>query len=340
MATIKIFGKSQQVNLDDKLKEEKTFKLQDRISFRGLDIAIENKKGSVRRGVDDDGEEWRTKLFHDYGYIRGTMGVDGDPVDVFVGPVKESDKVFVVHQENPENGKYDEDKVMLGFDSLDYARAAYLAHYDDQDFLGKITAMNFEEFKKKAFATKNKPGMIKSFGLLLKAFGSQLSMFDDQPKQGIVEGETRTKDGKVYEIKRSKKNPNVRRLFKREEPETTNSNQKSEVSNQKPKVSLFGQQVDIFGGGEKPEEIQNAGEEKQIENWKLSQDDFVRKVLPVYAKHGIRKGEIKKKGEGYLKVVNARKHHKRIIEGALSEGKQVPEEVLEDYPELAEKYKR
>lgn len=150
---IKIFGKSQQVNLDNKLKGDKTFKLQDRISFRGLDIAVENKKGSVRRGVDDGGEEWKTKMFHDYDYIRGTMGVDGDAVDCFVGPNKESDKVFVIHQENPENGKFDEDKVMLGFDSLNYARAAYLAHYDDQAFLGKITIMNFEEFKKKTFAT-------------------------------------------------------------------------------------------------------------------------------------------------------------------------------------------
>jgi hypothetical protein len=253
---IKIFGKSQQVNLpvkltsgkDDKLKEEKTFKLQDRISFRGLDIAVENKKGSVRRGVDNDGEEWETKMFYPYGYIRGTMGVDGDAVDCFVGPNKESDKVFVVHQEDPENGKFDEDKVMLGFDSLDYARAAYLAHYDDQNFLGKITAMNFEEFKKKVFATKKKPGMIKSFGLLLKAFGNQLGFFDSEPKQEVLEGETRTKDGKTYEIRRSKKNPNVRRLFKREQPgDMEGRKRETENTKQKPKLSLFRQQVDLFG---------------------------------------------------------------------------------------------
>ncbi|MHB8871701.1 MAG: class I SAM-dependent methyltransferase, partial [Candidatus Doudnabacteria bacterium] len=119
--------------------------------------------------------------------------------------------------------------------------------------------------KLKEEETKKRPGMIKSFGLLLKAFGVQLGMFDDLQKQEIVEGETRTKDGKVYEIKRSKKNPNVRRLFKREEPETTNSNQKSEVSNQKPKVSLFGQQVDIFGG-EKQEEKQPHEKEKSKED--------------------------------------------------------------------------
>lgn len=276
---IKIFGKSHQVNLpvkrtpgkDDKLKEEKTFKLQDRVSFRGLDIAIENKKGSVRSGVDNDGEEWKTKMFYPYGYIRGTMGVDGDAVDCFVGPNKEGEKVFIIHQEDPENGKFDEDKVMLGFDTLDYARAAYLAHYDDQKFLGKITAMNFEEFKKKVFDTKRKPGMIKSFGLLLKAFGSQLGFFDNAPKQEVLEGETRTKDGKTYEIRRSKKNPNVRRLFKREEAEKpqdvkskTRQINAGQAGEGKQKIKMFGQQVDLFGQGGAAEN----GNEKEVSSKK------------------------------------------------------------------------
>lgn len=33
------------------------YKLQGRTEFQGLKIAIENKKGSIRRGVDENGEK-------------------------------------------------------------------------------------------------------------------------------------------------------------------------------------------------------------------------------------------------------------------------------------------
>jgi hypothetical protein len=36
--------------------------------------------------------------------------------------------VFVVDQVNPRTGEFDEHKVMLGFDTLEEARAAYLAN--------------------------------------------------------------------------------------------------------------------------------------------------------------------------------------------------------------------
>jgi len=155
----KLFGKS--INLDDKLKEGKEFPLQGELNFQGLKIAIENRKGSVRKGVDNDGEEWRTKMFYPYGYIKGSNeGVDGDKVDVYIGPNKESRKVFVIHQKDPETGKYDEDKCFLGFDDELHARDAYLAHYDDYRFLGDIVEMDIDEFKQKLKIYKGK--MIKS----------------------------------------------------------------------------------------------------------------------------------------------------------------------------------
>jgi hypothetical protein len=38
---------------------------------------------------------------------------------------------------------------MLGFRDLNSARDGYLAHYNTQGFIGKITAMPFFEFKEK-----------------------------------------------------------------------------------------------------------------------------------------------------------------------------------------------
>ena len=56
-------------------------KLQGRTKIYGLDISIENKKGSYRSGVDKDGHKWKTYMNYDYGYIRGTVGVDKDHLD-------------------------------------------------------------------------------------------------------------------------------------------------------------------------------------------------------------------------------------------------------------------
>jgi hypothetical protein len=132
------------------------FPLQGRTKIHGMDISIENKKGSVRSGTDKDGHDWSIKMNYDYGYIRGTVGKDKDHVDCYIGPDPESGRVFVVHQNDPVTGEYDEDKVMLGFDSEDEARKAYASQYDRPGFLGSIDAMDLETFKEKAFDPKNK----------------------------------------------------------------------------------------------------------------------------------------------------------------------------------------
>ncbi|UTY27633.1 PBECR2 nuclease fold domain-containing protein [Treponema putidum] len=154
----------------DKIKKFKTwteksltysgYPLEGRTKIHGMDISIENKKGSVRSGVDKDGHEWAIKMAYDYGYIRGTVGKDKDHVDVYIGNNPESEKVFIVHQNDPTTGKYDEDKVMLGFNSAKAAKAAYLRQYDRPGFFGEMIEMSIEEFKEKAFDKKNKGEMI------------------------------------------------------------------------------------------------------------------------------------------------------------------------------------
>lgn len=99
------------------------------VRLHGLDIAIENPVGSVRRGVDRDGTPWENTMASHYGYIKGTVGADKDHVDVFVGPHPERTSVYVVDQVHPDTRKFDEHKVMLGFDSPDAAQAAYSANY-------------------------------------------------------------------------------------------------------------------------------------------------------------------------------------------------------------------
>src|SRR6267142_1782052 len=89
-------------------------KLHDRIKFRGLSISIENRKGSIRKGVDKNGKAWKVKMTHAYGYIRMTEGVDGDHVDCFIGPNENAKNVYIIHRQDPGMKVYDEDKCMVG----------------------------------------------------------------------------------------------------------------------------------------------------------------------------------------------------------------------------------
>ena len=120
------------------------------ITIHGLPIAIENAAGSIRSGKGSDDKEWRVRMPVPYGYIKRTEGADGDAVDVFCGPYRKSDKVFVIDQVNPKDKKYDEAKVMLGFMTPQHAVDTYKKSFSDGkglDRIGKVTKMSIEQFK-------------------------------------------------------------------------------------------------------------------------------------------------------------------------------------------------
>lgn len=161
-------------------------KLQDRTSWNGLKISIENKKGSVRRGVDKDGHQWATKMHFDYGYIRGSEGTDGDHVDCYLGDNMDAKKVYIVHQNDPVTHKYDEDKCMLGFDTLEDAKKAYLMQYDRPGFLGKIDTMDFDEFKEFILLKRNHgKKIIKTYTDFVKSIGENFD-FETMRKVCII----------------------------------------------------------------------------------------------------------------------------------------------------------
>lgn len=117
------------------------------IDFQGIKIDVENVKGSTRSGKGPEGE-WSIHMNCHYGEIRNTEGVDGDKLDVYVGDNHDSSLVVVIHQHNPWDGQYDEDKVMLGFDSVEEAIGAYKKQYDRPGFFkeGQFTAMPIGSF--------------------------------------------------------------------------------------------------------------------------------------------------------------------------------------------------
>lgn len=160
-----------------------------KLSWRGLTISIENEAGSVRRGTDPSGEPWEIRMRFPYGYFNRTEGVDGDQVDVYVGPDLDAPTVYVVHQRKAGDWqRYDEDKVMIGFASERAAIAAFRAHYNDKRFLGPVTAMPAAEFVEKVRATKERPAMIKAqrgrFFTIAEARAAARDRYGEPPKAG------------------------------------------------------------------------------------------------------------------------------------------------------------
>ena len=118
-----------------------------------FDITIEQPQGSVRKGTDANGKHWESKMNNTYGYFRGTEGVDGDHIDVFLSNDIDGwnrQTVFVVDQYNPD-GSFDEHKVMLGFNNAEEAKRDYLANYEkgwENSRRIDVSAVNLADFEK------------------------------------------------------------------------------------------------------------------------------------------------------------------------------------------------
>ena len=92
--------------------------------YQGVLINVEQRPGDERTGQTPDGRRWATVFLVPYGEVAGrNRGVDGDRLDVFVGPYQDQSRVWIVRE--PE-----QDKVMLGFKSMAQALAVWREHYD------------------------------------------------------------------------------------------------------------------------------------------------------------------------------------------------------------------
>lgn len=140
------------------------------ICFQGLDIDIENLKGGLRMGCDRDGTQWVCAMHAHYGEFRSARGSDGDKLDVYVGDNPSSDVVVVVHQSDPSTGVFDENKVMVGFDSEVAALECYLRQYNKPGFYGGHDVIDVATLKARMMLRKG--GLPRVESLLSKAIGS------------------------------------------------------------------------------------------------------------------------------------------------------------------------
>ncbi len=120
------------------------------LRLHGLDISIENPKGSFRGKRDDDGTiRWKVRMPADYGYIRKTSGADGTHVDVFVGKRLDSTKVWILDQaRRSDPTQFDEHKCFLGFKSVkSVVKTFRKARNDGLRCAVAISELSLPEFK-------------------------------------------------------------------------------------------------------------------------------------------------------------------------------------------------
>jgi Inorganic Pyrophosphatase len=124
------------------------------IWIQGLNVSIENAPGSTRGEKDQSGVKWQVKMPSAYGYIRGTIGADGDQIDCYLGDNPKSKAVWVIDQNRvSKKGKlkgFDEHKVLLCYDSLESGLRDYLlSHFDGHghDQISAIVELSMKEFK-------------------------------------------------------------------------------------------------------------------------------------------------------------------------------------------------
>lgn len=150
------------MNLSALASLQANYKLDGRLVYQGLPISVENRKGSMRKGKCEKGKPWscwKTRMTAHYGYIKGVPGVDGDALDVFIGPNANAKTAYIVTTlKAPEFKSGDEHKVMLGWNSAAAAKKALIENYGgDARHFGSIEAMPFDEFKKKVTRDSFKP---------------------------------------------------------------------------------------------------------------------------------------------------------------------------------------
>lgn len=123
------------------------------VHLHGMNITIENAKGSKRGEKDKYGRGFKVKMPAAYGYIRGTVGADEQQVDVYLGKHPDERAVYVIDQDKFDDGKdkgFDEHKVMLGYRKAKRAVKDYLkSHFDGlgHERLRAITALSVADFK-------------------------------------------------------------------------------------------------------------------------------------------------------------------------------------------------
>lgn len=137
--------------------------IKEKLTLHGIPLALEWRKGEVRKYFNHNPLkkkstgtiDYNKKMEADYGYVRNVMDADGEELDVYIGPNRDSEKIFVLEKLRSSDASFDENKIMLGYDSMAEAKKSYLRH-QDKDEMGKVREITLAQFKKEFLSKKEK----------------------------------------------------------------------------------------------------------------------------------------------------------------------------------------
>lgn len=127
------------------------------LEYQGVVIDVETAAEHWRRGTDPDGKTWAVRMPGHYGEVRGTVGPDGDAVDVYVGKNAFAPFVYVIQTKYPGDKTFDETKAFCGYDSRADAIAAFREAYNKPGFMLGVTIWPFGAWK---HAIENRPDIL------------------------------------------------------------------------------------------------------------------------------------------------------------------------------------
>ena len=128
------------------------------IDFNGVPCDIETGRSRVRVWYNSQNDTQGMSLMRlPYGEARGSLGADGDAVDVFVGMDRDAPEVYVVHTvKAPGFEVYDEDKCFLGLRSPEDAFEAFHQAYSEPRFYGSMSVWKFEDWRQALVTMRGK----------------------------------------------------------------------------------------------------------------------------------------------------------------------------------------
>ena len=292
-----------------------------------------------------------------YGYFKQTEGKDGDHIDTFIGSNPESEKVFVIDQINPSTGKFDESKVMIGYNTIEEAHQAYSENYDkDWKGLQSITEVGIEPFKKWLNDGKKQHKPFAEY----KETPDPTIIVPFNTQSNVKEPWQITKD--EYLSNKSKEaEESIPSDFKQKIKEFLDKKEMIRFKIGDVEVFIYNDSLNKFptSSVQYPKNVYinldhlsdvpsvvmgKAGENLNINAYYalLHELNHIETKLPVEAMPDNWDKYIKSKAEisametadKWLRIYSDLSVHKKAIQKALSEGKQIPSEVLAEYSDL------
>ena len=94
----------------------------------GVPVSLENHKGETRHRASSG----VSRMAADYGYIDNSKpDADHMKVDAYVGPHKDSTRIFIINQQHPHTKRFNEHKVLLGYKDRSHALRDYTHSFSD-----------------------------------------------------------------------------------------------------------------------------------------------------------------------------------------------------------------